>query len=60
MSNHLAGMSNDPNAVEIVECGCCNQYHRAAYHGDCRNDAERFADPEDAEKRLGKPTLEVY
>lgn len=25
-----------------VECGCCGQFHREAYWGDCRNDKERF------------------
>jgi hypothetical protein len=28
--------------TEIVGCGCCGHYHRAAYRGDCRNDEERF------------------
>jgi hypothetical protein len=27
---------------EYIECGCCGQYHRIDYYGDCRNDAERF------------------
>lgn len=25
------------------ECGCCNCYHPADWHGDCRDDAARFA-----------------
>lgn len=50
---------NERGAVAIEECGCCDQYHRVAFYGDCRNDNERFADPEDAEQRLGKPTFIV-
>lgn len=53
----LAGLSTAPDAIRIVECGCCSSYHRADFKGDCRDDAERFADPEDAEVKLGKPTL---
>jgi hypothetical protein len=25
-----------------IECGCCGQYHRNDYYGDCRNDTERL------------------
>jgi len=28
--------------MRYIECGCCGQYHRADYWGDCRNDEERF------------------
>ena len=32
-----------------VECGCCSQFHRSDFHGDCRDNSERFGDPpEDA------------
>ena len=34
--------------IELEECGCCDCYHRPGFHGDCRNDAERF------------PTWQVY
>jgi predicted PP-loop superfamily ATPase len=27
---------------EFVECGCCGNYHRPEFGGDCRNDDERF------------------
>jgi hypothetical protein len=27
----------------FLECGSCGEYHRENYHGDCRNDAERFS-----------------
>ena len=26
-----------------IECGCCGQYHKIDYFGDCRNDIERFS-----------------
>lgn len=29
-------------ASVLVDCGSCGGQHRAAYTGDCRNDAERF------------------
>jgi len=45
--------------VRIIQCGCCDHWHRANYFGDCRNDAERFDDMEDAANRLGKPVIEV-
>lgn len=44
--------------VEV--CGCCGAWHRKNYHGDCRNDDERFFDLEDAEKRLGFTVSEWY
>lgn len=31
----------------IMECGGCQEWHRISYTGDCRDDSERFADPED-------------
>lgn len=43
----------------IVQCGCCEQFHRADYTGDCRNDDERFESEEDAAERLGVSCLEV-
>lgn len=60
--NHIPGDADvppNPEAVKIIECGCCCQYHRTDFHGDCRNDAERFADAEDAETKIGKPVVEV-
>ncbi len=59
----FAGMHGDnPLAIKIIECGCCNQYHRVSYYGDCRNNEERFADPKDFEARWfggGYPSVEV-
>lgn len=45
--------------IRIIRCGCCDHWHRVDYFGDCRNDAERFDDMEDAANRLGLPVIEV-
>lgn len=29
-------------AREFEECGCCDQYHPSTFHGDCRDDNNRF------------------
>lgn len=50
----------DPEPIPIIECGCCCCYHRVAYTGDCRNDEERFGDPQDAADILQRPIMEVY
>jgi hypothetical protein len=47
-----AGIPKGPRSNTFEECGCCGSYHRSDFHGDCREDAERFAPdeiPEDAE-----------
>ncbi|HNC59546.1 MAG TPA: hypothetical protein PLP33_29230 [Leptospiraceae bacterium] len=46
-------------AVEVSFCGNCDQFHKVEYYGDCRNNAERFSDVEDAMKRLNKKVIEV-
>lgn len=38
----------------LAECGSCGSYHRADYRGDCRNDAERFGDPQEYTARTGR------
>jgi hypothetical protein len=45
--------------VKIVHCGSCEGYHRIDFRGDCREDSERFASPEEAEERLGCEVVEV-
>ena len=30
------------DAGGLEECGCCGQYHRVQFAGDCRHDDERF------------------
>jgi hypothetical protein len=41
--------SNDPDIElsevgigDMEECGCCGAHHRVGFHGDCREDNERF------------------
>lgn len=34
-----------PSIIWLDPCGCCGNYHRPNFVGDCRNDAERFALP---------------
>ena len=38
-------------AYQIYECGICGSYHAASWEGDCRENENRFADPEDFAKR---------
>jgi hypothetical protein len=42
------GLIYEPEGIGLVECGCCGCFHRRAYTGDCRNDAERFPTPDPA------------
>lgn len=39
----------------IYECGCCSHYHPWNWNGDCREDANRFADEYDYAERKGIP-----
>jgi hypothetical protein len=36
----------------FVECGCCCCYHPHAFHGDCRDNDNRF-DPDDLDAKYG-------
>ena len=48
------------DATKIIECGCCSCWHRVDFHGDCRQDDERFASPEQAANRLKRDVLVCY
>lgn len=39
--------------ITLVECPVCTSLHRSEYHGDCRNDDERYANLEDFTERTG-------
>lgn len=39
-----AGIPEGARVNTFIECGCCGSYHRTDFDGDCREDAERFAD----------------
>lgn len=42
-----------PKKIVLVECGSCGCIHRADWHGECRNNSERFASLEDFSERMG-------
>lgn len=56
MSNHQSPAS--PVQI-VVACGSCGHYHRSSFAGDCREDTERFTDPQEAANRLGAHTRYV-
>jgi len=37
----------------MYECGICECYHPWEFDGDCRDDANRFGDPEVYAEKLG-------
>ena len=39
--------------VPMVECGCCECYHRSDFWGDCRNDSQRFLPHDPIDGRSG-------
>ena len=47
-----AGIPKGRRSRVYIECGCCSQYHRADFYGDCRENSERFADPPDSATRV--------
>ena len=47
--------------IKIQECGQCGCYHPQGYTGDCRDDSQRYASPEDAKARNdGARIAEVF
>ena len=42
----------------LYECGICSCWHPWEWNGDCREDANRYADPEDYAERLHLSRLE--
>lgn len=43
-----AGVPAGPRVNTYIECGCCGAFHRTDFHGDCREDSERYLEvPED-------------
>ena len=45
--------------IKIIECGCCGHFHKLSYHGDCRDDSERFDSLTSAAERIGEDCQEV-
>ena len=44
---------------QVIECGCCGAFHRAAFYGDCREDSERLYEVEPREFKEAKPYTEA-
>lgn len=40
--DHLIKVKEPEGPTELYQCGICDHWHRAAWDGDCREDAERF------------------
>ena len=47
------------NTPVIYECGICSCYHPWEFSGDCRDDRNRIADPDEHAKKLSVPDVEV-
>jgi hypothetical protein len=45
-----------PPRVKLYECGICDCLHPWEFDGDCREDSERYASPEDYAQRHGIKT----
>ncbi len=52
-------MGNEIKSTDFFEeCGCCGEYHRDTWFGDCRNDEERFNLEEIDEAKADYDTLD--
>jgi hypothetical protein len=47
-------LKGDKLVVQLIECGGCGAYHPRGFNGDCREDFNRFAGPEDYILRHGR------
>lgn len=45
--------------IVIYECGICSCYHPWEFDGDCRDDSNRIADPDEYAKQLGASPLNI-
>jgi hypothetical protein len=45
--------------IIIYECGICSAYHPWEFDGDCRDDSNRIADPDEYAAKLGINVLDV-
>jgi hypothetical protein len=54
------GQKVEPGKPPVIyECGICGAYHPWNFDGDCRDDQNRIADPDEYAKQLGVPDVEV-
>ena len=49
-------VQNPDEGITLYECGICDSLHPWGWDGDCREDANRFADPEEYAERKGIKT----
>lgn len=52
-------MSLNYDPSPLYECGCCGAYHPINWHGDCREDANRYPSPEEYAKEKGVSVYDV-
>jgi hypothetical protein len=45
--------------MQLIECGCCCCFHPVGFDGDCREDANRYADAEDFAERNGVSAFDI-
>jgi hypothetical protein len=43
----------------LIECGCCGYWHEDTFHGDCRDNSERYESPEDYARRNRITTKDI-
>lgn len=43
----------------IYECGICSCYHPWDFSGDCRDDSNRFGDPQEYAEKMGVSEFQV-
>lgn len=41
-----------PRRYRMYECGICDHYHPWSFRGDCRDDRNRFGDPQEYAQRV--------
>ena len=47
LHHQRGGGEMNPLPVSMIECSCCDDYHREDFYGDCRNDSQRFMEQDD-------------
>jgi hypothetical protein len=48
-----------PSDAALYECGICDCYHHWNFDGDCRDDNNRYASPEEYAVSVGVSVYEV-
>ena len=45
--------------TQLIECGCCSCLHPIGFHGECRDDNNRYTCLDDYCERTGESNVEV-